>query len=42
VVAVVLRACAASLVALMSDMAFSLTLLKRFAATGEVQYRFCP
>ena len=27
--------------ALVSDMAFSLNLLKRFAATGSVQYRFC-
>ena len=27
--------------ALVSDMAFSLSLLKRFAATGEVQYRRC-
>jgi len=28
--------------ALVSDMAFSMTLLKRFAATGSVQYSFCP
>ncbi len=28
--------------ALMSDMAFSMNLLKRFAATGAVQYSFCP
>jgi len=28
--------------ALVSDLAFSLKLLKRFVATGEVQYRFCP
>jgi hypothetical protein len=28
--------------ALVSDMTFSLKLLKRFVATGEVQYRFCP
>lgn len=27
--------------ALMSDMAFSMKLLKRFAASGAVQYRFC-
>jgi hypothetical protein len=27
--------------ALVSDMAFSLSLLRRFAETGEVQYRFC-
>jgi hypothetical protein len=27
--------------ALVSDMTFSLSLLKRFAATGEVQYGFC-
>jgi hypothetical protein len=28
--------------ALVSDMAFSLNLLKRFAASGTVQYSFCP
>ncbi len=28
--------------ALVSDMTFSLKLLKRFVASGEVQYRFCP
>src|SRR5437660_10515659 len=28
--------------ALVSDMAFSINLLKRFAATGAVQYSFCP
>jgi hypothetical protein len=28
--------------AVMSDMAFSLNLLKRFVASGAVQYRFCP
>ncbi len=28
--------------ALMSDMAFSMNLLKRFAASGAVQYSFCP
>jgi hypothetical protein len=28
--------------ALVSDMAFSLSLLKRFAASGQVQYSFCP
>jgi hypothetical protein len=28
--------------AVMSDMAFSMNLLKRFVASGAVQYRFCP
>ena len=28
--------------ALMSDMAYSMNLLKRFAASGTVQYSFCP
>ena len=28
--------------ALMSDMAFSMNLLKRFVASGAVQYSFCP
>ncbi len=28
--------------ALMSDMAFSMNLLKRFVASGKVQYSFCP
>jgi len=28
--------------ALVSDMSFSLTLLKRFVASGAVQYSFCP
>lgn len=28
--------------AVVSDMAFSMTLLKRFVASGAVQYRFCP
>jgi cytochrome P460 len=28
--------------AVVSDMAFSMGLLKRFAATGAVQYSFCP
>jgi cytochrome P460 len=28
--------------AVVSDMAFSVRLLRRFIATGEVQYRFCP
>ena len=28
--------------ALTSDLAFSLPLLKRFVASGAVQYNFCP
>jgi hypothetical protein len=28
--------------AVVSDLAFSMGLLKRFAATGVVQYSFCP